>query len=110
MELIAVLSGAGVRRDLLHAAGKAGLLGGRQTPAEVDAALDDLASLSLLTVSLDGQIMIADGLVARVVRDGLSGPRRREAARGAAPPLADRESARLDSRHRQISAAAFCLQ
>src|SRR5207247_4679158 len=45
MELIAVLSGAGVRRDLLHAAGKAGLLGGRQTPAEVDGALDNLASL-----------------------------------------------------------------
>jgi len=73
MHLIAVLSGAGVRRDLLHAAGKAGLLGGgRQTPAEVDAALDKLASMSLLTISLDGQIVIADALVARVVRDRLS--------------------------------------
>ena len=73
MHLIAVLSGAGVRRDLLHAAGKAGLLGGgRQTPAELDAALDKLASMSLLTISLDGQIVIADALVARVVRDRLS--------------------------------------
>ena len=33
MELISVLSGGGVRRDLLHAAGHAGLLGGRQPPA-----------------------------------------------------------------------------
>ena len=101
MELIAVLSGAGVRRDLLHAAGKAGLLGGRQTPAEVDVALDDLASLSLLTVSLDGQIMIADGLVARVVRDGLSGPRRAEACRGAAALLEARARSLAESSDRQ---------
>jgi tetratricopeptide (TPR) repeat protein len=87
MELIAVLSGAGVRRDLLHAAGKAGLLGGRQTPADVDVALDDLASLSLLTVSLDGQVLIADGLVARVVRDGLSGRQLAQVCRGAAALL-----------------------
>ena len=87
MELIAVLSGAGVRRDLLHFAGKAGLLGGRQTPAEVDAALDSLASLSLLTFSLDGQVIIADGAVAQVVRDGLSGRQLAEICRGAASLL-----------------------
>jgi hypothetical protein len=88
MELIAVLSAAGVRRDLLHAAGNASLLGGgRQTPAEVDAALDKLASLSLLNSSLDGQIVIADGLVARVVRDGLSRRQLAEACRGAASLL-----------------------
>jgi tetratricopeptide (TPR) repeat protein len=87
MALIAVLSAAGVGRELLHAVGQAGLLGGRQMPAKVDAALDALASLSLLTFSLDGQIVIADGLVARVVRDGL--PRRQlaEVCRGAASLL-----------------------
>ncbi len=88
MRLIAVLSAAGVRRDLLHAAGKAGLLGGgRQTPAEVDAALDKLAGLSLLTISLDGQIVIAEGLVARAVRDGLSRRQLADVCRGAASLL-----------------------
>jgi len=81
MRLIAVLSAAGVRRDLLHAAGKAGLLGGgRQTPAEVDAALDWLAGLSLLTTSLDG-------LVARTVRDGLSRRQLADVCQGAASLL-----------------------
>ena len=80
-ELIAVLSGAGIRRSLLHAAGKAGLLGGRQTPAVVDAALDNLAGLSLLTFSLDGQVIIADGTVAQIVRDGLSGRQLAEVCR-----------------------------
>ena len=89
-ELIAVLSGAGIRRSLLHAAGKAGLLGGRQTPAVVDAALDNLAGLSLLTFSLDGQVIIADGTVAQVVRDGLSGRQLAEVCRGAASLLESR--------------------
>ncbi|HEY3651833.1 MAG TPA: tetratricopeptide repeat protein [Streptosporangiaceae bacterium] len=88
MRLIAVLSTAGVRRDLLHAAGKAGLLGGgRQTTAEVDAALDKLAGLSLLTISLDGQIVIAEGLVVRAVRDGLSRRQLADVCRGAASLL-----------------------
>ena len=97
MELIAVLSGAGVRRDLLHFAGKAGLLGGRQTPAEVDAALDNLASLSLLTFSLDGQVIIADGAVAQVVRDGLSGRQLAEICRGAASLLEARARSLAES-------------
>src|SRR4029077_19806816 len=97
MELIAVLSGAGVRRDLLHFAGRAGLLGGRQTPAEVDAALDNLASLSLLTFSLDGQVIIADGAVAQVVRDGLSGRQLAEICRGAASLLEARARSLAES-------------
>lgn len=54
MQIMAVLSGAGVRRDLLHAAGQAGVLasGGHQVGAAVvDRALDQLADWSLLTFS-----------------------------------------------------------
>ena len=90
LELISVLSGAGVRRDLLHAAGKAGLLGGRQPPAGVDAALDQLAGLSLLTFSLDGQTVIANGQVLRGVRDRLSRRRLAEVCRAAASLLGAR--------------------
>ena len=76
MELMAVLSAAGVRRDLLHEAGQAGVLpgGGDETVAAgvVDGALARLAERSLLTFSLDGQAVIAHRLVLRVVRDGLA--------------------------------------
>jgi tetratricopeptide (TPR) repeat protein len=95
-----VLSGAGVRRGLLHHAGKAGLLGGRQTPAEVDAALDNLADLSLLTFSLDGQVIIADSAVAQVVRDGLSGRQLAEVCRGTASLLEARARSLADSSDR----------
>jgi len=87
MELISVLSGAGVRRDLLYSAASAGVLGGRLPPAEVDAALDQLAGLSLLTFSLDGQTMIASSLVPGVVRAGLSAGRLAEVCRNAAALL-----------------------
>ena len=60
MEIMAVLSAAGVRRDLLHAAGQAGVPGQRRRRAGVgadlvDRALERLAERSLLTFSLDGQ-------------------------------------------------------
>ena len=93
MEFISVLSGGGVRRDLLHAAGHAGLLGGRQPPGEVDAALDRLVSLSLLTPSLDGQTMIANGLVPRVVRARLPARRLAEVCRDTASLLHARAEA-----------------
>ena len=73
MGIMAVLSGAGVRRDLLHAAGQAGLLasgGHRVAAALVDRALEQLADWSLLTFSLDGQTIIVHRLVLRVVREG----------------------------------------
>jgi len=73
MELLSVLSAAGVRRDLLHASGQAGVLAGGDplSGAVVDAALGRLAEGSLLAFSLDGQAVIAHRLVLRVVRDTL---------------------------------------
>ena len=74
IEIMAVLSAAGVRRELLHVAGRAGVLasGGRRVAADlVDQALKWLSDRSLLTFSLDGQTVMMHGLVAQVVRDGL---------------------------------------
>ena len=79
MEIMAVLSAAGVRRELLHAAGRAGVLasGGRRVAAAlVDRVLEWLGDRSLLTFSLDGQTVIMHRLVARVIRDGLARRRR----------------------------------
>jgi hypothetical protein len=77
MEITAVLSAGGVRRELLHDVGRAGVLatGGdrAEVPADlVDTALARLAKRSLLTVSLDGGTVIAHHLVTRVVRDTLA--------------------------------------
>ena len=73
LELMCVLSAAGVRRDLVHAAGHAGVLGEAKVGAdEVDEALGQLAERSLLSFSLDGQVVIAHRLVLRVVRDQLA--------------------------------------
>ena len=75
MEIIAVLSPAGVRRELLYAAGQAGVLasGGRRVEAGlVDQVLEWLSDRSLLTFSLDGQTVILHRLVARVIRSGLA--------------------------------------
>jgi len=74
---MAVLSAAGVRRDLLNAGGQAGMLADGRPGAAVgadvvDRALAQLAERSLLTFSLDGQTVIAHRLVMRVVRDGLA--------------------------------------
>jgi tetratricopeptide (TPR) repeat protein len=96
MELMSVLSGAGVRRDLLHAAGQKGVLAGgrRVAAAQVDAALDLAAGWSLLTSSLDGQVMLVHHLVAGVIRHGLARRRRLAAVcRGAASVLEARAEA-----------------
>ena len=75
MEIMAVLSAAGVRRELFYDAGKAAALpGGDETgvPASVaDAVLAQLVERSLLTFSLDRQTVSAHRLVMRVLRDGL---------------------------------------
>jgi len=74
MEIMAVLSAAGVRRELLYAAGQAGVLtSGRHRVAAgtVDRVLEWLSNRSLLTFSLDGQTVILQRLVARVIRDDL---------------------------------------
>jgi tetratricopeptide (TPR) repeat protein len=75
IELMAMLSPAAVRRDLLHAAGQEGTLlgGGRRVAAPmVDQALKRLYERSLLGFSLDGQVVSTHGLVARVVRRWLA--------------------------------------
>ncbi len=72
-EMIAVLSAAGVRRDLLHVAGQAGALASRQRVGTdvVDAAVERLSDLSLVTVSLDGRTVVMHDLVRQVVRETL---------------------------------------
>ena len=66
MDLLAVLSPAGVRRSLIHAAAEAGSAGpGRPLPAlapEVaDRVLARLAGASLLTFSVDGSAVPRTG-------------------------------------------------
>lgn len=79
IELMAMLSPAEVRRDLLRGAGQEGTLlgGGRRvaTPM-VDQALERLNERSLLGFSLDGQAVSVHGLVARVAREWLARRRR----------------------------------
>ena len=75
LEIMAVLSAAGVRREVLHIAGQAGVLasgGHRISAAQVDRALEWLSHRSLLSFSLDGQTIIMHRLVAQVVRDWLA--------------------------------------
>jgi tetratricopeptide (TPR) repeat protein len=74
MELLSVLSAAGVRRDLLHAAGQGGALGSRTetSAAVVDEALGRLADWSLLSFTVDGQAVLAHRLMLRVVRERLA--------------------------------------
>jgi RNA polymerase sigma factor (sigma-70 family) len=74
LEIMAVLSSAGVRRELLYAAGQAGVLASgrhRVAAGPVDRVLKWLGDRSLLTFSLDGQTVILHHLVARVIRDEL---------------------------------------
>ena len=80
LELMSVLSAAGVRRDMLDAAGQAGLLGGGpeaepkvDTAAEaVAGALGQLAERSLVSLSPDGRVVSAGRPVLRAVRDRLA--------------------------------------
>jgi hypothetical protein len=72
MDLVAVLSAAGVPRMVVQAAGRAGALPGIPEPVDeagVDAALGRLAGWSLLAFSVDGSAVIAHRLVMRVVRE-----------------------------------------
>ena len=74
LEIMSLLSAAGMRRDLVHAAGQAGVLAcATEIPASsVDAALARLVEQSLLSFSLDRQGLTAHRLVMRVVRDVLT--------------------------------------
>ena len=74
VEIMAVFSAAGVRRELLYVAGRAGLLAGggrRVAAAQVDRVLEWLRDRSLLTFSLNGKIVIVHRLVAQAARDRL---------------------------------------
>ena len=75
LEIMAGLSSAGVHRELLYSAGRAGVLasGGRLVAADlVDRVLEWLSGRSLLTFSLDGKTVVMHRLVARVIRNGLA--------------------------------------
>jgi len=71
MEIMSLMSAAGVRREFLH-----GSLSGDDaaglSAAIVDAVLAELVGRSLLTFSMDRQTVTAHRLVMRVVRDGLT--------------------------------------
>ena len=92
MEIMAGLSPAGVNRELLYSAGQAGVLasGGRLVAADlVDRVLEWLSGRSLLTFSLDGQTVVMNRLVARVIRNGLARRGRLTAAYEAAAFVLD---------------------
>jgi hypothetical protein len=77
MDLVAVLSAAGVPRAVLYAAGQAGALGepgqaGGVGPEVVDEAVGRLAGSSLLTFSTGGGTVTAHRLVMRVIRERLA--------------------------------------
>jgi tetratricopeptide (TPR) repeat protein/transcriptional regulator with XRE-family HTH domain len=74
VSLVALLSGDGVPRSLLHAAGLQGLLGQSDEepgaePEAVDEALGKLASASLLSFSDDGAAVTGHPLTLRVARE-----------------------------------------
>jgi len=74
--IMAMLSPAGVRRRLLHAAGHAGVLSTERhwiTAAAVDDTLTRLTGQSLLTPAADGQIIVMHPLVATTARSRLAG-------------------------------------
>ena len=110
MEAMSVLSAAGVRRDLLRAAGQAGALAGALAgggpgsgldAAGVDEALGRLAEWSLLTFSVDGQAVTAHRLVLRVVRERLTRQERLAAVcRAVAAALETHASALAESQDR----------
>ena len=77
MDLVAVLSAAGVRRSLIQAGAREGLTGrdgpvAALAPETVDRVLARLAGASLLTFSLDGSAVSAHRLVTRVIRENLA--------------------------------------
>ena len=77
MDLMAVLSAAGVRRSLIHTAAQEGLAGRNGplpglAPEVADRVLARLAGVSLLTFSVDGSAVSAHRLVMRVIRENLA--------------------------------------
>jgi tetratricopeptide (TPR) repeat protein len=111
IEVVAMLSPAVVRRDLLRAAGQTGtLLGGgrRVAPAMVDQAMESLNERSLLGFSLDGQAVSVHPLTARVIRAGLARQGRLVRASQAAASAVE-ESATALAKHRDHAAVMELL-
>jgi tetratricopeptide (TPR) repeat protein len=100
METMAVLSPAGVRRELLLAPRQRGeLITGkhRATAALVDRALAQLAERSLLTCSLDGRTVVAHRLVTQVVRDEIARHKRLTAVGQTAAAMLEAHSQSFDA-------------
>ena len=100
MEIMAVLSEAGVSRDLLVAAGREGSLARHRRRSRVSAELVDRALMrlverSLLNFDLDGQTVIAHRQVIQVVRDLLARQGRLAAVCRAAASVLDTRAAAL---------------
>ncbi len=103
MDLVAVLSAAGVRRSLIHAAARQGLAGrdgpvGALAPEVADRVLARLAGASLLTFSVDGSVVSAHRLVMRVIRENLAADGALTAACESAARLLDGLAASLEER------------
>ena len=110
MELLAVLSAAGVRRTLVQEAAQQGVLGrdgqaGELPPEVVDRALGRLAGASLLTFSVDGSSVNAHRLVMRVIREQLAAGNSLTAVCTAAAQLLDGLAASLSRTWHQDRAA-----
>ena len=110
MELLAVLSAAGVRRALVQEAARQGVLGrhgqaGELSAEVVDRALGRLAGASLLTFSVDGSSVSAHRLVMRVIREQLAAGNSLTAVCAAAAQLLD-GLARITSPRRGIRTGA----
>ena len=110
MELLAVLSAAGVRRALLYEAAGHGLLkkGGRRYLSDevVDRALGRLAGASLLTFSMDSSAVSAHRLVMRVIREQLAAENSLTAVCSAAAELLDMRAGQLTATWHMNRAAA----
>ncbi len=106
MDLVAVLSAAGVRRPLIHAAAREGLAGRdgpvpAVEPEAADRVLARLAGVSLLTFSVDGSAVSAHRLVMRVIRENLAAGGALTAVCQAAARLLDGLAASLNERWHQ---------
>jgi hypothetical protein len=102
MDLVAVLSAAGVPRAVLYAAGQAGALSKENEAAGgvavevVDEALGRLAGSSLLTFSTGGGTVTAHRLVMRVIRERLARQGRLAAACQAAAAVLQARAGSLE--------------
>jgi tetratricopeptide (TPR) repeat protein len=98
MDLVSVLSAAGVPRAVLHAAGQAGALSeaGGVAAEVVDEAVGRLAGSSLLTFSTGGGTVTAHRLVMRVIRERLARQGRLAAACQAAAAVLQARAGSLE--------------